>query len=64
MVFRESWWAISDRWTTIRVNEALELELRKHLRDYIRFRDSTRILISTILEQPHKVAALDFGNLN
>ena len=23
MVFRESWWAISDRWTTIRGNEAL-----------------------------------------
>lgn len=64
MVFRESWWAISDRWTTIRGNEALELELRKHLRDYIRFRDSTRILISTILEHPHKAAALDFGNLN
>ena len=64
MVFRESWWAISDRWTTIRGNEALELELRKHLRDYIRFRDSTRIMISTILEHPHKAASLDFGNLN
>lgn len=37
---------------------------RKHLRDYIRFRDSTRILISIILKHPHKAASLDFGNLN
>lgn len=64
MAFRESWWAISDRWQSIQGNEALKMELRKHLRDYIRFRDSARILVIAIQEHPLKVTALDFGSLN